>query len=148
VPTQWEDKYQLNIKDIDAQHRKFFEYLESTDPLLELSELNEQDVYKIMRLLISWRSYGLLHFYTEEKLMIDAGYPEYLSHLDLHDDFMSKMSAQRLTFLGLFKEFKEGADKHAEIMAFLKEFVEYGTEWFQSHISEEDAKYAYFIKQK
>ncbi len=144
----WQDKFQLNIKEIDAQHRRFFEMLESTDPMLEKTELTEQDVYQIMRLLMELRSYGLFHFYTEEKLMIRAGYPEFLNHLDLHDEFLFAISKDRLNFVGLFKMFKEGTDNRAEIFDFFKEFVQYATEWYQNHIFKEDAKYAYFIKQQ
>jgi hemerythrin len=148
VASKWQEKFQLNIKEIDAQHRRFFEILESTDPLLEKTELNEQDVFQIMRLLMDLRSYGLFHFYTEEKLMTKAGYPDFLGHMDLHDEFLFAISKHRLNFVGLFKMFKEGSDTRDDILAFLKEFVQFTTEWYQEHISKEDAKYAYFIKQK
>jgi hemerythrin len=148
LATKWQDKFQLNIKEIDAQHRRFFEILESTDSMLEKTELNEQDVFQIMRLLMDLRNYGFFHFHTEEKLMVKAGYPEFLSHMDLHDDYMSAMNKHRLNFVGLFHTFKEGTDNRDEIFAYYKDFVAFASEWYQNHISNEDAKYAYFIKQK
>lgn len=148
MASKWQEKYKLNIAEIDAQHRRFFEMLESSDPIITKAELDEQDVYQIMRLLVELRSYGLFHFYTEEKLMIKVGYPEFLSHMDLHDEYLYAVSKHRLNFVGLFKMFKEGTDNRQEISAFLREFVDFATDWYQKHISVEDAKYAYFITQK
>lgn len=142
----WHEKYELNIKEIDTQHKKFFSILESTDPMLEKDELADQDIFQIMRLLMELRSYGFFHFYTEEKLMTKSGYPDFLKHFDLHDDFMFAMKEYRVTFLELFKIYQEGHANHDDIFEFLKGFIKYVAEWYQQHISNEDAKYAYFIK--
>jgi hemerythrin len=148
VANLWDEKYELNIKEIDTQHKNFFSILESTDQMTEKEELDDQDIFQLMRLLMELRNYGFLHFYTEEKLMVKCGFPEFLIHLELHDDFMYSMKEYRVTFLELFKIFQEGHANHEEIREFIKGFVKYVAEWWQEHISNKDAKYAYFIKTK
>ena len=144
----WEKKFELNIEEIDNQHRIFFEMLETTDDLIEKVEISAKDVFELLRLIMEFRSYGLHHFHTEERLMVEKGYGEIFGHIELHDKYIKKMSTFRIDFLSLFTAYKGGEATQEEIKNFVASFVRYTTEWYQNHISNVDSKYAYFIKKQ
>ena len=144
----WKKEFELNLKEVDAQHKQFFKMLEETEHFTEKELLEPEDVFKIFRLVIDLRTYGHHHFYTEEKLMIDAGYPEFLEHLGRHDEFVERMNKSRRDFLALYKAFQDGDENRKEIQEFFRDLFGFVSAWYQEHISNEDAKYAYFMKTK
>ncbi|SLM29118.1 putative Adenylate cyclase [Desulfamplus magnetovallimortis] len=88
----WQNRKHLELKRtlfcdipvIDEDHVEMF-YL--TDQLMETikkSQTNE----KIILGLIELNRKAAQHFQTEEKMMLQAGYPEYEQHLKLHKEFL------------------------------------------------------------
>lgn len=144
----WKKEYELNLKEIDAQHRKFFTMLEEAEHFKEKKELSGEDVFQIFRLIMGLRTYGYYHFHSEEKLMVEAGFPEFLDHMDRHDEFINSLNQFRRDFLVLFQAHKAGEENAEEIQGFFRKLFDYVLAWYQQHISTEDAKYAYFIKKK
>ena len=54
----WKKEYELNIEEIDNQHRGFFEKLESLDELIAKKMLSREEIVGFIRTLLGFRSYG------------------------------------------------------------------------------------------
>lgn len=142
----WKNDYKLNLLEIDAQHKRFFEMLENVDGLQKKPSLNKQDVFQMFQFIIAFRTYGYLHFHTEEGLMIQKGYPHFLEHMDKHDWFIDRLNQDRKGFLELYKAHQAGADNLEEVQAFFRTHFNFALEWYRSHITTEDAKYAHYLR--
>jgi hemerythrin len=146
--TLWKNDYLLNLDEIDAQHKRFFDMLDEAKTVTDRASLTEADVHAVFKFLLDFRTYGYQHFYTEEKFMIRKNFPDVLNHLDSHDEFISTLNGYRSEFLTLFKSFKGGKDNREEIKSFITKVIQYIAGWYEQHIIREDTQYAVFVKRK
>lgn len=79
--------------------------------------------------------YVLVHFSSEEKLMIKHGYPAYAQHKKEHDDLTSQLKDFKAKFES------SGAGLSIQLMTFLKD-------WLVKHISGTDMQYKDFFESK
>lgn len=127
----WSEKFSVNIKQIDEQHKKLVNMLNELHDSMKAGK-GKEATGKILSELID---YVGTHFSTEEKLMQQYGYAEYTSHKAEHDKLTQKA-------LSLKKEFEQGAPVlTVELLNFLKE-------WLQTHILGTDKKYGPFLNSK
>jgi hemerythrin-like metal-binding protein len=127
----WDDKYSVNIQEIDDQHRKLFAYINEIYEAMKVG--HGKDV--IGRVLSGLVRYTKEHFAAEETLMKSKGYANYHSHKSQHDAFSRKV-----------EEFEEHlrTNKSAltiEVSRFLKE-------WLQNHILKTDMQYVPYLNSK
>lgn len=124
----WNDKYLINIKDIDEQHRGFFELWDQKQKMADLE--NPDQLAQIIEKL---EDYIKFHFSYEEKLLEDEGYENIENHKSQHRYFIQKVDEmkQELVYLNplLFEK----------TAAFMKK-------WFLGHIMQSDKNYAQAIK--
>ncbi|MCL5743579.1 MAG: bacteriohemerythrin [Acidobacteria bacterium] len=83
---EWKSEYEMNIRDIDAQHRQLIAITN------ELHEAMRQgrggaSLGAVMDKLVSYTKH---HFGEEERLLAMHGYPAYAAHKDEH----AKLTAQ------------------------------------------------------
>ena len=77
-------------------------------------------------------NYSLIHFATEESAMLEAGYPDYQSHILAHGHFKARVSAFK-------RAFRSGQPVRTdEIILFIRN-------WWRDHILGADLKYAPFL---
>lgn len=127
----WSDKYSVNIKEIDEQHKKLVDMLNELHDAMK-SGKGKEIVGKTLTELIK---YAGTHFANEERLMTAHGYPEYNAHKAEHTKFTLKVSE-------LQKSFQQGAPVlTVEVLNFLKD-------WLQTHILGIDKKYGPFLNSK
>jgi methyl-accepting chemotaxis protein len=85
---QWREEWVLGLEEIDRQHRLLVESLNRLTPLYQKLGRNPQGDNTARDLLTGRLNllYGdlELHFRDEERLMRDAGYPDYRSHAHAH----------------------------------------------------------------
>jgi hemerythrin len=81
---EWRDGFKIGINQVDAEHRHLFTLIKA----LNLDNVNDT--------LNELLDYVVTHFTNEQELMEHSGYPEFQSHLVLHEEF----SAHVADFLG------------------------------------------------
>jgi hemerythrin len=107
---------------IDQEHQALAELIEK---VRLISRSPDKDL-EIMRALTDMYLYAKSHFFDEEALMEQLGYPERERHAGLHKDFLDK--THELTDACL-----EGALDIDELAAFL-------WDWLTRHVDEEDSR--------
>lgn len=127
----WSDRYSVNINEIDNQHKKLVDLLNSLHDSMKAGRGNEV----LGKTLTELIQYVGTHFATEEKLFRTYGYPEYSAHKAEHDKLTQKA-------IELQKNFQQGAPVlTVEVLGFLKD-------WLQNHILGTDKKYSQFLNSK
>ncbi len=124
----WNEKYRLNVKDMDEQHRVLIGLVGQLDDAMREGK-GKQALGLILGRLID---YTKVHFAAEERLMKASGYPEYHEHKLIHEKMTMRV-------LDLERQFKDGkAMLTLDVMKFL-------TDWLQKHILGTDKKYSPFL---
>jgi len=84
-----------------------------------------------MKTVRSAVEYAQTHFYTEEKYMIQADYPELVPHQQEHKSFVT-------TVVKAVNDFEDGKSAPITLARFLKE-------WLLNHIAVSDKKYSPYL---
>jgi len=131
IPIEWDEKFSLNVKEIDDQHKNLFLLFNKLQNGMK-SEKSNEDLEKALSDLID---YTILHFTTEEKLMQKFSYIGFVEHKRAHDN--------------LIAEAKKLQEKFAQGRIVLSEEVSvFLTDWLTGHILDTDKKYAPLFKSK
>ena len=127
----WDEKYSVEIAEIDRQHQKLFGLLDELYEAMQDGQAAEV-VGKVLDRVIDYTVY---HFAYEEKLMRDAGYPDDAAHRAEHVELadQAKELARRL-------QARQG-DVPVATLKFL-------CDWLGRHILGTDKKYAPFLAAK
>ncbi|MDR0586833.1 MAG: bacteriohemerythrin [Treponema sp.] len=125
----WKDEYSVQFRIIDEQHRGL---VAMTNDLLKGCKAggNSRDAV-FMETVRKAVEYAQVHFYTEEKYMKQAAYPELEQHKGEHAAFVSKVQETVAAF-------EQGKADPFDLAIFLKE-------WLLSHIAVSDKKYAPYL---
>lgn len=127
----WNEKYSVNIREIDDQHKKLIGMVGQLHDAMRQGK-GKQALDEVLRNLIQ---YTRTHFATEERLMKVNGYPEYETHKAKHDSMTQKVA-------NIYREYQEGkATISLEVMNFLEN-------WVDKHIMGTDMQYGPFLKGK
>ncbi len=127
----WNDKYSVEIQEIDEQHKVLVELINRLYDAIAAKKDVEQ-MGKIMDELVD---YTKTHFAVEEALMRVLQYPDYEPHKAIHD----RIVAQVVDFQTKFHAGDRGMGM--ELLMFLKN-------WLFDHINKIDKSYVpHFTKQ-
>lgn len=119
----WEDKYSVDVNEVDGQHQEIFRLANELDASLS------QDRAVVGEKLKALVDYVVEHFETEEKYMQETGYPNYESHKKAHDTLVEQVA-------GIQAKFNAGeAEITGEITAFVRD-------WLYQHIPNIDKQYS------
>jgi len=128
----WSGKYLLDIDDIDAQHKKFFE---ATHRLYD-DIVNARGEHAVEEALAFLRSYAIEHFQSEEAFIEKSGYSGLEDHKKLHVEFIEKLD-------GIADEFDI---YQAPTQGMADQILELTQDWLLYHIIDEDTLYAKHVK--
>jgi hemerythrin-like metal-binding protein len=129
--TSWKKRYSVGVEEIDRQHRGLLDIMNQIT-----TSFKKKDDWQSSSVIIdSLIHYAYNHFSTEERYMIEAGYPEVSWHIGLHIAFMRKL------FL-MSEEYKQYG------LALQKEIVGYLANWYSSHVLDVDRKYMPYMEKK
>lgn len=130
---QWSQKYEIGILEIDNQHKELFS---KVDDLFEACNQGKgkQEVGSLIKFL---GDYVVHHFKTEESYQQKIGYPDYLVHKKLHDQFIKDFSV-------LQEQFDKNGASALLVIQVNKQVVD----WLVTHISKQDKLLAAFEKSK
>jgi hemerythrin len=124
----WEDKYSLQIAELDRQHQRLFTLFNDLYDAMQQGHGHEV-IDKVLTSVIDYTAY---HFSFEEKLLRDAGFKEEAGHRAEHARLgeQAKVLAQKL---------KAGnGDVTIATLKFLGD-------WLARHILVSDKKFAPFL---
>ena len=124
---QWEDRYDLNIDNMNAEHRVL---IKKMNHLLHI--WRDKDP-KIMEVFDDFATYTQKHFESEEVYMESINYPEIDSHKLIHKNLLEKVGS-----------FKTQLQKTG---ALSEDFFSFLKLWLSSHICGIDMKYSKFANQ-
>jgi len=120
----WKEEYNLNIKEIDQQHRKLVDMIN----VLYDSILRKDDEDVLEQTISDMRDYAFVHFKTEEKYFAQVGFSDAESHQAEHHFFLENVEK----FYSEYQTYDLTLAK--EVLTFLQE-------WFINHIVNVDKKY-------
>lgn len=126
---QWKDRYNINFREIDAQHRGLL------DLLNELSDHfdGRRHPDTVAHIFSALGDYAETHFSSEERYMQAAGYPRLAQHRQEHTAFVSRVR-------DLSQAYDPGDTRVVEeTWNFLKD-------WYLTHIIKTDQDYVPFLR--
>jgi hemerythrin-like metal-binding protein len=125
----WTEQFSVGVKKLDEQHQKLFRVV---NDLIE-NQGAIADAKVIADVLQRMTEYAGYHFTTEERIMLEYGYPEYASQVREHTEF--KTQTARFCMDAINK--KTGLS--GEILGYLQN-------WVINHTLESDVKFKHFLK--
>jgi hemerythrin-like metal-binding protein len=128
----WKRDMSVGIEHFDQEHKALFSLT------YQMARLNGQSkmIGVMLEILESLESYSEHHFSSEERLMDEMSYPDYLKHRAEHDHFRKWLAGQKA-------KFKKGPKSFDS-----EECAEYLVGWLNNHIMKSDKKYDEFFKTK
>ena len=129
----WREELAIGVPAIDEQHQELFRRFNSL--LMACNEgRGKEEVGQLIQFL---RDYVAVHFFDEEAIQVEQGYPGFAEHQRLHLDFVGRLDALHRQY------FAEGASLPLVIQtnAML-------IEWLINHISKADRKIGEFLREK
>jgi hemerythrin len=128
---KWDQRFSVNIKVIDEQHKKWIGMLNNLHDAMRLGKGRDM-VGSVLGELVD---YTKVHFSTEERLMEKYGYALYSGHKKLHEDMVREVEL-------LQSKYEAGETTLTiDVMQFLKN-------WLSEHIIGTDRNYAPFLNGK
>lgn len=118
----WSESDNLGIPIIDEQHRCIVGTINSLHHFLRTKNATRM----LNPVIDSIREYTKIHFYTEERLLADTGYPHLPEHKELH----AKLNSQTLSI-----------GNKSILMNDPQAFLQFLKEWWLSHIRKQDRLY-------
>ncbi len=126
----WSDGiYRLGVEDIDTDHHKKVEALNTVEFLIE----NDAEAAVIAKALGDLIKGAAEHFAREEDLMRRTKYPALSKHAELHKEFLERLS--RLHAASFNDE--QQIDARAELDFF--------SDWMSVHIQNADRNYVHWL---
>lgn len=127
---KWDKEFELGIPEIDEQHKKLVDILNSYYTELSHNTSKEEAEKHFFEDL---ENYLISHLRFEEEFMEKMGYQDLENHKKVHDMFMKLYYEEKEKYLK--------GDKKA-----LNELVALSLSWLLNHIAKTDRKYAEFYK--
>jgi len=121
---QWNDEYSVNVKEIDKQHKNYFDILNKMYDFI-YKQKSQSELKKVLDVLLE---YADVHFKTEEEYFDKFNYKNSAEHKKEHQKFRDQMAV-------FYKKFAAG---DLEITMELIDFLE---DWLVYHVDLQDKKY-------
>lgn len=129
----WDSRLELDIPHIDSQHQQLFKIGRRIEQYLifQCAGTTHED---LLHILYELRDYITYHFFTEEKYMIEIGFPDFNEHIKQHQEFK--------TYINTI-DYEKLCSAPTESLHALKDYL---VKWIFQHMVHEDQKIAEFIK--
>jgi len=128
---EWKDSYNIGVKEIDIQHRGLFDLVSK----LSNTKHKYRDHKFFAVTLDTLMRYAELHFATEERYMLEAGYPKFEEHKKEHTGFIDAVA-------GLIRDL----ERHQPGIE--QKILEFIHGWYSDHILGTDRDYLESFKAK
>ena len=130
---QWDASLETGYEKVDNQHKQLVSTLNS---LIESSKQgkDKEEIFKVVDFMTG---YAIMHFKTEEDLMVKYEYNDYYVHKQYHEEF--KVTVGELTK----RLVDEGPTER--MISIVTSVI---GDWLVNHIKGDDFKMAVFVKSK
>ena len=133
---KWKEEYNLNIEEIDKQHKKLMEIGERAYDIAIIDD--GYDRYdEIMTIIDELLDYTKYHFEYEEKMLKEHNYDHIHDQEEAHGFYVYKINEVAS------RDDEEIDDNQRKVVL---EIIDFLSEWISTHINVEDRKYALFLK--
>ncbi|AGF58393.1 bacteriohemerythrin [Clostridium saccharoperbutylacetonicum] len=131
---QWKDEYNLNIEEIDKQHRKLMEIGKKAYDIAVIDD--GYDRYdEIMTILDELLEYTKYHFEYEENMLKQYNYEHIHNQEEEHAFYVYKI-----------KQVASREDIDENQRKVVLEIIDFLSKWISEHIMGADKEYAVFLK--
>lgn len=124
IDIQWDKKFEVSHPKIDMEHRLFMDLIRT---LSQADESLDNKAWNV-RLLREIKKFADFHFFSEENLMLQTGFPEFTEHHQKHCDLLLMLDER-------VQAYTSGLIELEAIVVFL-------FDWFLMHTSQADKKLA------
>jgi hemerythrin len=132
---KWKEQYNLNIEEIDKQHKKLMEIGQRAYDIAVIDD--GYDRYdEILTIIDELLEYTKYHFEYEENMLKGYNYNHIHDQEEEHAFYVYKIT-----------EVASREDIDDNQMKIILEIIDFLSEWISNHIMIEDRKYAVFLKQ-
>ena len=118
---EWKAEYATGVQIVDEQHQHLVEIINKFEEALQRGKGSKQ----MNEILNDLAGYTQEHFATEERLMLEAEYPQLSLHASQHRQLLQKLERYQFEFNGMGRR----------ITAEMHEFLAY---WLITHILRDD----------
>ncbi|MDH3976467.1 MAG: bacteriohemerythrin [Deltaproteobacteria bacterium] len=127
----WRKEFEVNIREIDNQHKELVKIINSLQEAINLGEGKE----RLAQVLENLLAYTDFHFAAEEKLLKKHGYPHYEEHKRKH-------IAMREKVISLIQDYNRGR------IAMTFSVLKFLQDWLSKHIMGTDKLYGEYLNKK
>ncbi len=128
---EWDQKYSVNVKAIDEEHKKLIKLINDLHDAMR----SGQGRLIVGTILEELKNYAQTHFKNEERFMEQAAFPGLPSHRLIHAQFVSQVEE-------LIEKMETGSlSLSMEVMGFLKS-------WLINHIQGTDKAFSSHLNEK
>ncbi|MCP4571655.1 MAG: hemerythrin family protein [bacterium] len=91
---EWKEEFSVGNEELDRQHRKWLEFIE------RLHQVDDADCHDriVHDILDEMEIYSRYHFWSEERMLEQAGYEDLENHRREHDAMKGRIAAQMNAF--------------------------------------------------
>jgi len=125
---EWDESMALGIPAIDGQHKELIGWIRALDEAVQKGE-GARIIDDVLQKAID---YVYRHFSDEERLMLSYNFPDFTSHRQEHDYFVTRL-----------KDIHTGITNGEELSVKTLDFL---IDWTISHIKGTDQNYGRFIR--
>ena len=131
---KWKEEYNLNIEEIDKQHKKLMEIGERAYDIAIIDD--GYDRYdEIMTIIDELLEYTKYHFEYEENMLKEYNYNHVHDQAEAHEIYVNKINQVAS---------REDIDDNQRKI--ILEIIDFLSEWISKHIMIADRGYAVFLK--
>lgn len=125
------EELKIGIYEVDDQHRSLYAQINQLHEAMRSHRLDQ-----VVGTIEYLGRYASEHFATEERLMIEAGYPGFPDHLARHGQFKRDL-----------KGWQERLAREGASAALVVDLSSWLTAWLREHIRGVDTKMAAFLRE-
>ena len=128
---KWDSSLESGHEKIDNQHKQL---IAAVNNLMDASSSGKGDK-AVMDTLEFLTGYAVKHFADEEQLQMDYGYPDYLNHKRIHDEFKD-----------VVKDLTQQVAKDGPTVEIIAKVSSTVGAWLLNHIKGDDFRMAAYVK--
>ncbi|GAK57067.1 hemerythrin-like metal-binding protein [Candidatus Vecturithrix granuli] len=124
---QWNDRYLIGVKEIDAQHKYFVTLVNELHSKMQQHQIREIKTEIVPKLV----DYVRKHFKDEERIMRRHNYPGLQEQIKAHQEILSNVNAI--------------VNSNADAFPMAMKLMRLTTQWFLDHVLEHDLRLGKFL---
>lgn len=131
IHAEWDESYDVGVEEFNEQHQHWFSFVNALFDAIT----NKRGNKELGEVLSNLLDFTVMHFASEEEVMLKYGYPDFHSHKQKHDEFIKEINE-------IQEKFNAGSKSVSIEMLILL------VNWLKTHIVKYDKNYGSFFSRK